>query len=131
MINNKNLPSNKKFGYFFSLIFAILALYFFAIYSLQLSYVFTFLAVLFILITVCKSNLLLPLNILWMHLGVSLGVIINPIVLGIIFFLLFTPLAFMMRIFQRDALRLKLKKRGSHWIEIKTKMLSNFFHNQF
>ena len=50
-----------------------------------------------------------------MRFGFTLGLIINPIVMGIIFFLIFTPISLIMRLFKRDELRLKIKKRDSHW----------------
>ena len=50
-----------------------------------------------------------------MRFGFTLGLIINPIVLGIIFFLIFTPISLIMWLFKRDELRLKIKKRDSHW----------------
>ena len=53
-----------------------------------------------------------------MQLGLLLGMIISPIVLGIIFFGLFTPMSLLMKLFKRDELRLKLiTDRKSHWKE--------------
>lgn len=45
-----------------------------------------------------------------------LGKIVSPIVLGIIFFLLISPVALVTRAFGRDALRLKAAETGSLWI---------------
>ena len=59
--------------------------------------------------------MLLPFNKLWMMLGVFLGKIISPIVIGIIFFGLFTPISLFMKLFRRDELRLKLKPSKTHW----------------
>ena len=109
------LPSNRKFGFFFTIIFLIISAYFFFNESYKSGYFFLLISIIFFIITILKAELLLPLNKLWMRFGFTLGLIINPIVLGIIFFLIFTPIGLIMRLFKRDELRLKIKKRDSHW----------------
>lgn len=115
IIFESNLPSNKCFGIFFSLIFLFFGGYF--IY--KSSYILTFISFsftcIFLIITILRSDLLLPLNKLWMAFGMLLGKIVSPIILGIIFFGLFTPLGIFMRIIGRDELRLKPKDRTSFW----------------
>ena len=105
------LPSNKKFGFFFTLVFSIATGYFYTSSNSIWTYVFTVAAVVFFLVTVVKADLLLPLNKLWMRFGLLLGMIVSPIVLGVIFFFLFTPIAFIMRLIGRDELRLKFKNK--------------------
>jgi len=88
--------------------------------------------VMFILTALLKADLLLPLNKLWMRFGMLLGMVISPIVLGIIFFGLFTPISIMMKIFGRDELRLKLGVRASHWKEKESPIPpAESFKNQF
>ena len=125
------LPSNKKFGFFFTFVFAILAFYFLFIDSILWAQAFAILAVLFLLITVIIPQVLLPLNKLWMRLGLLLGMIVSPIVLGIIFFGLVTPYGVVMRMFGRDELRLKFTKKSSHWISRSELIKSDSFKNQF
>lgn len=125
------LPSNKKFGFFFTFVFAILACYFLFIDSILWAQAFAILAVLFLLITVIIPQVLLPLNKLWMRLGLLLGMIVSPIVLGIIFFGLVTPYGVVMRMFGRDELRLKFTKKSSHWISRSESIKSESFKNQF
>ena len=69
----------------------------------------------FLVITLIHPNALTFLNKLWMQFGLLLGKIINPIILGIIFFILITPYSLVMRIFGRDELMLKFKNKKSHW----------------
>jgi len=57
--------------------------------------------------------------------------IVSPIVLGIIFFGLFTPIAFFMRLSGRDELRLKLSKKASHWVSRSEPLKSESFKQQF
>lgn len=47
-----------------------------------------------------------PLYKLWMRFGMLMNRITTPLILGIVFFLVFTPIALFMRLFGRDALRL-------------------------
>ena len=115
-LNKIQLPSNKKFGYFFSGIFLIVSLYFLYSGRFSTGYIFVTLAILFILITIIKADFLLPLNKLWMYFGFFLGIIISPIVLGIIFFGLFTPYSLVMRLMGRDELRLRKTNKKSYWI---------------
>lgn len=125
------LPSNKKFGFFFALVFGLVALYFYITDMILSSYSMAALSVIFLVITVVRDNMLLPFNKLWMRFGLLLGIIISPIVLGIIFFGLFTPIAFAMRLSGRDELRLKFRKKSSHWISRSESTQSVSFKNQF
>ena len=125
------LPSNKKFGFFFTLVFAVAAAYFYYATNIGWTYILAATSLVFLLITLIKSDALLPLNKLWMRLGLLLGMIISPIVLGIIFFGLFTPVAILMRLGGRDELRLKLTEKVSHWISRKEPITSDSFKNQF
>ena len=68
------------------------------------AYTFISTSSLLLVITLLKENLLLGLNKLWMRIGFLLGMIVSPIILGIIFFGLVTPYGVVMRIFGRDEL---------------------------
>ena len=126
------LPSNRKFGFFFSFVFFGLTIYLFftSIYFVWASTLA--LSALLFVITLIKDQLLLPLNRLWMRLGFILGIIISPIVLGVIFFGIFAPVGILMRIFGRDELGLKVKKSGSHWKDRDHQVfMKDSFKNQF
>ena len=126
------LPSNRKFGYFFTAVFAVAGLYFFSRDSYTLSYVLFGLSAVFGVVTLLKADLLLPLNKLWMGLGLLIGIVVSPIVLGIIFFVLFTPISLIMRLIGRDELRLKFAERQSYWkLRTSDASPSETFKNQF
>ena len=125
------LPSNRKFGFFFTLVFALAATYFYCLANVTWTYVFIAAALLFLLVTLIKSDALLPLNKLWMRFGLLLGMIISPIVMGVIFFGLFTPIAILMRFSGRDELRIKFAQKKSHWISREEPIKSESFKNQF
>lgn len=125
------LPSNKKFGIFFTLVFVLVTTYFYVNSSLTWVYVFAAVTGLFLTVTIVKADALLPLNKLWMMLGFVLGIIISPIVLGIIFYGIFTPIAILMRLFKRDELRLKFKNKTNHWVLRSESIQNSSFKNQF
>ena len=112
---NIQLPSNKKFGYLFSLIFLLVSIYFLYVKNHSIGYVFLILMIIFFVTTLTNAKLLLPFNKLWMNFGLLLGKIVSPIVLGLIFFLLFTSYATIMRIMGRDELNLKKSRSQSYW----------------
>ena len=125
------LPSNKKFGFFFTFIFAAAAAYFYNSENMTWLLVFVAISFIFLLITMIRDSLLLPLNKLWMRFGFLLGMIISPLVLGLIFFGLFTPIATLMRLSGRDQLRLKFSNKSSHWILLSDPIKFDSFKNQF
>ena len=125
------LPSNKKFGFFFTFIFGLAALYFYVNASVSSAYSMAFFSAIFLFVTIIKADVLLPLNKLWMRFGLLLGMIVSPIVLGVIFFGMFTPIAVLMRMRGRDELRLKLNAKASHWISRSSPIKSVSFRNQF
>ena len=58
-----------------------------------------------------------------------LGKIVSPIIMGLIFFVVVTPIGFLMRVLGKDLLNLKLNNDKSYWIEKKepkSKMKNQF-----
>ena len=125
------LPSNRKFGLFFSLVFTVAAAYFYFTENIVWTYAFVAASLIFLLITLIKSDALLPLNKLWMRFGLLLGMIVSKIVLGIIFFGLFMPIATLMRLSGRDELSLQFSKKVSHWITRSEQIKPESFKNQY
>jgi energy-coupling factor transporter transmembrane protein EcfT len=125
------LPSNKKFGLFFTFVFALAAAYFYKATNFSLAYTFSLVSLIFLFFTIVKDDLLLPLNKLWMWFGFILGIIVSPIVFGIIFFGLFTPISLIMKLSGRDELRLKFNNKSSHWISRSESIKPENFKQQF
>ena len=131
-LSEVELPSNRKFGFFFAAVFAAAGAYFLVREPGFLSYGLLTVSALFLLASLFKDDVLTPLNKLWMRFGLLLGMIISPIVLGIIYFGLFSPISLLMRVFGRDELRLKLSGRKSHWKERNSEVsMADGFKNQF
>jgi hypothetical protein len=113
---NEHMPSNFKFGSFFAFLFALLSAYaYWSKWSIVLG-VALFSAVLFALATIIAPQALAPLNRIWFGIGLLLGKIVSPIVLGIIFFLLISPASIVARLFGRDELKLKKRNLDSYWV---------------
>ena len=125
------LPSNRKFGFFLTSVLAVAAPYFYHRDEATLAYIFAAASLTFLLVTLINSDVLLPLNKLWMRFGMLLGLIISPIVLGVIFFGLFSPIATLMRLNGRDELRLKFNQKASHWILRNESIKPKSFRRQF
>ena len=128
MNKNTKLPTNKNFGIVFSIVFLIIALFplindeNLRIWSLIVSTIFLFLGLI-------NSKILTPLNKIWFKFGLILGKMVSPIIMGVIFFLVVTPTALIMRLVGKDLLNLKFNKYKSYWIEKtgpKSKMKNQF-----
>ncbi len=126
------LPSNKKFGFFFFIIFLFLGAYLFVKnYSLASS-VSILIATIFLFFAVFLPDKLLYLNSCWMQFGVLIGKIVSPVVLGVIFFGIFLPIGLSMRLFGRDELGLNMRDVSSYWKKRQSvKIKSNSFKDQF
>ena len=127
-----DLPSDKKFGFFFSAVFLGIGLYCFISGIAFYDFAISFLGCLLLLITITKPNLLHTFNRQWMIFGLLLGKLISPIVMGIIFFGLFTPTSLIMKMLKRDELRLKFEKKKTYWISRNFQDIApDTFKNQF
>ena len=130
-LSEVNLPSNRKFGFFFITIFLLASCYSYYIDNEIMVYILGTLCGIFLILTIINPKVLLPLNKLWMKFGILLSKIMSPIVMGLIFFGIFTPIAIFTRLLGRDELRLNLKKKKTYWINRKTFIVFDFFKKQF
>ena len=123
MIDNLDLPSNKKFGFFFSLI--LLALYLYLLFFNNLNYYLILAASLvLVFISIFSSNILTKANFLWFKFGVVLSKLFSPIILSVIFFIIITPVAIFMKIINRDLLKFKKKNEKSYWENYENKKIN-------
>ena len=115
-MDNVKIGTNRSFGIVFFIVFLLISIYplinqgELRIWSLLIS-------LLFLILGIINSKVLSPLNKVWFKFGIFLGKIISPIIMGIIFFFVVTPIAFLMRILKKDLLNLKYNKNSSYWIE--------------
>ena len=110
------ISSNRSFGIVFFIVFLFIAFYP-LINQGEIRIWSVLISLLFLILGIINSKILTPLNKAWFKFGIFLGKIISPIVMGIIFFLVVTPIAFLMRILKKDLLNLKYNKNSSYWVE--------------
>ena len=114
MINIENkieLPSNKSFGYSFTLIFFLISLFLFYFNKNIFAFFVLSISLLILLITFIKSDILYFPNLIWFKFGLLLGKIVSPLILALIYFFIFTPVSIFSKMFGRDELSLKVKKK--------------------
>tara|TARA_B100001971_G_scaffold144053_1_gene133220 strand:- start:132 stop:527 length:396 start_codon:yes stop_codon:yes gene_type:complete len=114
------VSSNRSFGLVFFIVFIIIALWpltsegSIRIWSIIVSLIFLILGLI-------NSKLLTPLNQLWFKFGITLGAIVAPVVMGIVFFLVVTPTSLILNIMGKDLLNKKYdKKKKTYWIKRNT-----------
>ena len=133
--NNSKVTSasDRSFGVMFGFIFIIIAV----IMRLRdnpqnIQLLFLALSFLTFLISFTRPSLLSTPNKLWMKFSLLLARFVSPIVLGLLFYVLISPLALVLRLFGRDELRLKTKKVASNWQSRKINGYSlDSFKNQY
>ena len=119
---NIDKKNNIIFGLIFFVLFLIIGLYplksegIVRIWSIILSLVF-------LIITIIRPNLFVFLNRLWIQLGLLIGKIISPIIMGFVFFFVVTPVGLLVRILRKDVMGLK-RGESSYWINRKDKVQS-------
>ena len=121
LINIKR-KDNIAFGILFFILFLIIGLYplksegLIRIWSVVLSLVF-------LIITIIRPNLFTFINKLWIQFGILLGKIISPVVMGLVFFFVVTPIGILVRIFKKDVMGLK-RGANTYWINREDKLQS-------
>ena len=110
-------PSNQKFGFFFSAIFLILSVYKCVTHKNIAAVLFLILFLFTIFSALISPTKLEPFNKAWFRFGEILGKIVNPFVMGVIFFIILTPLAVALRLAGRDILLIKRRNAMTYWID--------------
>ena len=81
-------------------------------------------SIIFLILGLLNSKILTPFNKLWMRLGALLGIIVSPIVMGVVYFGIITPIGLIMKLFGKDVLNLKLDKNKKTYWTLKKKIPS-------
>jgi hypothetical protein len=127
-MSTKNKSSNRSFGIVFFVFFLIISL-FPLLNDNDIRYWSLILSIIFLVLGLLNSNFLTPLNNLWFKFGILLGKVISPFIMGIIFFIIVTPIGIIMKILKKDLLNLKFNNKKTYWIEKngpKSKMKNQF-----
>ena len=127
-MDDVKISSNRNFGIVFFVVFLLIALYPLT-YGGEIRIWSLIISTIFLILGLLNSKILTPLNKIWFKFGILLGKIVSPLIMGIIFFLVVTPIGFIMRLLRKDVLNLKYNKNKSYWIEKngpKSKMKNQF-----
>ena len=110
------MSSNRSFGIVFFIVLMTIGLW-----PLKnngdLNLYIVLLSMPFLILGLLNSKLLNPLNLLWFKFGVLLGSIVAPIVMGVVFFLVVTPIGLIIKMFGKKMLDSTFdKNKKSYWI---------------
>lgn len=111
------VSSNRSFGVTFATVFTILAVLPLLKHNSP-HFLLLLLAVTIIGVTFLKSDLLTLPNKYWSKLGLLLGMIMTPVILGLMFYAILTPMALLLRCFGKDLLSRRLRMdQKTYWVE--------------
>ena len=110
------MSSNRSFGILFFIVFLGIGLWPLKNNN-DPNYIILGLSSIFLILGIINSKLLYPLNKAWVKFGEILGMIIAPIVMGLVYFIILTPISLLVRLFGKDLLKLKKNKSSTYWIK--------------
>ena len=118
----------RQFGFLFAAVFAIVA--FWPLWPLRAPNLYWLAgAGAWLAAALIYPKMLAPLCKAWMAFGHALGWLNTRVILGIVFFLLVTPIGLIMRLLGKDSLRLRCA--GSYWVVRDKELLPQSMRNQF
>ena len=110
------INSNRNFGLVFFIVFLIVSIWPLT-YDEPVRIWTAIMSSVFLILGLMNSKLLTPLNKLWFKFGMILGAIVSPVVMGVVFFLVVTPIGLIMKIMGKDLLNKKYdKNKKTYWI---------------
>ena len=124
MENSINIKrkNNITFGILFFIFFLIVGLY--PLISNEPIRIWSIIvSLVFLTVTIIKPNLFTFLNKLWIKFGILLGKIISPIVMGLVFFFVVTPIGIFVKILKKDVMGFN-RGPSSYWITREDKIQS-------
>lgn len=109
--------TNRNFGTVFAVFFGLIAAY--GIYKSTSHWPYWLTAAILMAgITIVAPGLLTWPNRMWGKLGLLMSKVISPIVMGLLFYVIITPIGVFMRLIGKDLLSLKWHPEAkSYWIE--------------
>ena len=110
--------TEKNFGIIFSALFFLIGLWP-LLNAAEIRIWSIIIAIIFLVLAFLKPKLLKPLNHTWIKLGETIGKVIAPIIMALVFFIILTPISFLVRVLGKDLLKLKFSKNNSYWIKRK------------
>jgi hypothetical protein len=124
------IPTNKNFGLVFCFVFFLIFIEP-ILRDDNLRYWSLVVSIVFLILGLINAKILTPLNKMWYKFGIFLGKFVSPVVMGLVFFLVVTPTALILKVLGKDILNIKKNKKDtkSYWIKRSEKRSS--MKNQF
>jgi hypothetical protein len=109
--------SNRTFGLVFFVVFTLITIWP-VLFGNPLRWWTAPIALVFLVVSLAAPQILAPLNKAWTKLGLLMHRVVNPLIMGMLFYIAITPMGLLMRLFGKDLLRLKRDPQASsYWIE--------------
>jgi hypothetical protein len=110
-------PSDRSFGVVFVVVFALIGMWPLLHGAPARRWALAICAGL-ALISAAQPRLLHPANVVWMRFGMLLSKVMNPVVTGLVFYLVVTPIGLLMRVLGKAPLPLGYDRQASsYWID--------------
>ena len=117
--------SDRKFGFTFAALFFLMSISSLLI-PRPVRAVLVILCVVFLACSLLEPQRLHPVNVLWMRFGQLLSKIVSPFILAVLFYLVFLPVGFLLKLFKKDILKLEIDKRqSSYWVDTSEAILTS------
>lgn len=125
------IGSERSFGLVFAVFFLLIGLI--PISSGEAIRVWSLgLALLLLLVSFLLPKILVLPNVLWFKFGLTLGKVMSPLVLGLLYFAVFTPVGLLLCLLKKDLLKLRFEAdKKSYWIERDEHYPMGSMKNQF
>ena len=120
----KKMNSNRTFGIVFSFVFLLFAFWSFRGDLGQIKKIPFCISIFFLILGSINSKLLTPLNLAWTKFGEKIGKVVAPIIMGVVYFIVITPMSLFLRMFGKDLLKIKFSKNTTYWIKRKKNITS-------
>ena len=115
--NDVNVGSERTFGIVFAVVFVLIGA--FPLIGGHAPRLWALgVGVIFLIAAFAFPAALRPLHIVWYRFGMLLHKIVNPLVMGLLFFITVTPIALIMRLVGKDPLNRQFDPNvSSYWVE--------------
>ncbi len=124
--------ADRTFGLIFAAIFLLIGLVP-LLFSAQLNRWAIVVSLVFVIPSLIYPKILRPLNILWLKFGMLMHRVINPVLMGLVFFITVVPTGLLLKLFGKDPMRRKFEAdTDTYWIEREDPINpKDTFNNQF
>ncbi len=132
MNKKETIPSNRAFGIFVWSLCILGSSYYFFHQKMLIGFLLLTASFIILIIIILVPQVLSCFNLLWFRLGLVLNKIMGFFIMGVIFFVVITPIATVMRIFGRDGLSIRQSHKKSYWQNATKPIRSkDYFTRQF